>query len=207
MPLDRLPHQTVTHFGCAQFSMYACGFSVPQMRQFFLFTYPPRSKWASSDKMIFFCQNRHLLYVDRKSTSQRCSSEYTTISVRVFCAQNATILLVYIPAKVKMSFIWKDDFFAKIGIICNSIAGPLPSVVQAYTQPYSFGGRIKLIICQIRHELNVIIHEISTSWKKTLDGGPYTKLTWYQRVMNYKYYCIEIEKLYIRDTRSPTANS
>ena len=48
-----------------------------------------------------------------------------------------------------------------------------PSVVQAYTQPYSFGRRIQLIICQIRRELSVIIHEISTSWmKKTLDGGP-----------------------------------
>ena len=43
-------------------------------------------------------------------------------------------------------------FFAKIGIFCNSIAGP-PS--EAYTQPYSFGRRIKLIICQIRHELSV----------------------------------------------------
>ena len=32
-----------------------------------------------------------------------------------------------------------------------------------------------LIIYQIRHELSVTIHEISTSWKKnTLDGGPYT---------------------------------
>ena len=28
-----------------------------------------------------------------------------------------------------------------------------------------FGGRIKLIICQIRHKLSVTIHEISTSWK------------------------------------------
>ena len=28
-----------------------------------------------------------------------------------------------------------------------------PSVVQAYTQSDSFSGRIKLIICQIRHEL------------------------------------------------------
>ena len=37
------------------------------------------------------------------------------------------------------------------------------SVVQAYTQPYSFGGRIKLTICQIRHELSVTIHEVSTS--------------------------------------------
>ena len=54
-------------------------------------------------------------------------------------------------------------FFAKICIFCKSILGPLPSVVQAYTQPYLFGGRIKLIICQIRHELSVIIHEINTS--------------------------------------------
>ena len=29
----------------------------------------------------------------------------------VFCAPNATILLVYIPAKIKMSFICKGDFF------------------------------------------------------------------------------------------------
>ena len=36
------------------------------------------------------------------------------------------------------------------------------SVVQVYTQPYSFGGRVKLVICQIRHELSVAIHEIST---------------------------------------------
>ena len=71
-------------------------FFVPQMRQFCLFTYSPRSKWAS-------------------------------------------------------------QYFA-------------------YTQPYSFGGRIKLIICQIGHELRVTIHEISTSWKKTLEGGPYTRL-------------------------------
>ena len=36
-------------------------------------------------------------------------------------ASNATILLVYITAKIKMSFIWKDDFFfAKIGIFCKS---------------------------------------------------------------------------------------
>ena len=35
------------------------------------------------------------------------------------------------------------------------------SVVQAYTQPYLFGGGIKLIICLFRHELSVIIHEIT----------------------------------------------
>ena len=36
------------------------------------------------------------------------------LSVRVFSAPNTTILLVYFSAKVKMPFIWKDDFFAKI---------------------------------------------------------------------------------------------
>ena len=96
--------------------MFVCGISVPQMRQFCLFTYRPRSKWASFEKMIFL----------PKSASS----------------------------------------------VSRSVA-ILPSVVQAYTQPYSFGGRIKLIICQIRHELSVTIHEIRTSCKKTLDGGSY----------------------------------
>ena len=43
------------------------------------------------------------------------------VCVRVFCARNATILLVYIPAKIIMSFIWKDDFFLE----CKSITGTL----------------------------------------------------------------------------------
>ena len=77
------------------------------------------------------------------------------VCVRVFCAPNTTILPVYIPAKIKMSFIWKDDFCAS-------------SVSR-----YSFGGRIKLIIRQIRHKLSVTIQKISTGWKKKLDGGPY----------------------------------
>ena len=116
MALHQNPHQTLTRFGCVRFSIYAWGFSVPQMWQFFLFTYPPRSKWAFSKKLMFL----------PKSTSS------VSRSVAIF-----------------------------------------PSVVKGYTQPYSFGGRIKLIICQIRHELSVTIHEISTSWKKTLDGEPY----------------------------------
>ena len=51
---DQNPHQTVTQFRCVGFSMYACEFSVSQTRQFPLLTYPPRSKWASSEKMVFF---------------------------------------------------------------------------------------------------------------------------------------------------------
>ena len=56
MPLDQNSHQTVIRFGCIGFSIYACWFSVPIMRQFCLFTYPPRSKWVSSEKKIFFAK-------------------------------------------------------------------------------------------------------------------------------------------------------
>ena len=52
-------------------------------------------------------------------------------------------------------------FFAKIGIFCKSIAGPLS---EAKTNDK----RIKLIICQIRHMLSATIYEISTSWKKNV---------------------------------------
>ena len=79
------------------------------------------------------------------------------VCVRVSCAPNAAILLVYIPTKWVSSkkiffFLLKSAFFVRL--------------VQAYTQAYSFSGRIKLIICQITHELSVTIHEISTWWKK-----------------------------------------
>ena len=47
------------------------------------------------------------------------------VCVRVFCARNAAILLVYILAKIKMNFIWKDDLYSKIGTFCKSLAGPL----------------------------------------------------------------------------------
>ena len=117
MSLKQNPHQTVILVGSVSFSMYACGFSVPQMRQFCLFTYLPRSKWASSEEMVFFLP---------KSASS-----------------------------------------------VSRLQAHFSSVVQAYTQAYSFGGRIKIIICQIRHVLSVTIHEVSISWKKTLDGGSY----------------------------------
>ena len=110
------------------------------------------------------------------------------VCVRAFCAPNATILFVYIPAKIKMSFIWKDDFFfVKIGIFCKSIAGPLR---EAYTQPYSFGGRIKLIICQIRHELSVTILSLFIFEEKMLNYAsgpkysPNSGLFWVHRLFN-----------------------
>ena len=39
-------------------------------------------------------------------------SQLFNVCVRVFCDQNAAILLIYIPAKIKMNFTWKDDFFS-----------------------------------------------------------------------------------------------
>ena len=112
------------------------------------------------------------------------------VCVRIFCASKGKFLLVYTSTKIKMSFIWRDNFFfAKISIFCKSIAGPLPSVVKTDSQPYLFGERIKLIMCEIRHELSVIIHEISTSWTKTLDGASFTSssllLTFYKIDTNY----------------------
>ena len=130
------------------------------------------------------CYSLSLLIIEEKWPNYDCGPKsapnsdsfwvhrHFNVSVRVFCAPNATISLVYITAEIKMSFIWKDDFFFWQNRQNVTI---FPSVVQAYTQPYSFGGSIKLIICQIRHELSVTIHQISFSWKKTLDGRPNTK--------------------------------
>ena len=53
--------------------------SVPRMRQFYLFRYPPRSKWASSEEMIFLPKIGKSICCN---ISQRCSSILTTIFVR-----------------------------------------------------------------------------------------------------------------------------
>ena len=67
-----------------------------------------------------------------------------------------------------------------------------PSVVQTYTQPHSFSGRIQLITSQLRPELRVTIHEISTNWKKMLDGGPNTiKKTYVEKNK------LKLERVYI----------
>ena len=98
------------------------------------------------------------------------------VCVRVFCDSNAPILLLCLPVKIKMTFIWKDFFFLpKSASSVNRSLAIFPSIVQAYTQPYSFGGWIQLIIYQIGHKLSVTIHEISTSWKKAFDDGFYIK--------------------------------
>ena len=65
------------------------------------------------------------IFKNREQRASSVASAVWHVCVRVFWATNATILLVYIPVKIKMSFIWKDDFFAKIDIFYKSIAGPL----------------------------------------------------------------------------------
>ena len=57
-------------------------------------------KYASGPKSA---PNSELLWVGR----------LFNVCVRVFFAPNARIFLVYIPAKFKMIFIWKDDFFCQ----------------------------------------------------------------------------------------------
>ena len=59
------------------------------------------------------------------------------VCVRVFCAPKATILFVYIPAKMKLSFMNEKMiffFFAKIGIFCKLIAD---SLSEAYTSEHT----------------------------------------------------------------------
>ena len=143
---------------------------MPHMRQFCVFTYPPRSKWNSPKKMIFFAKIDIFCKPIAGQITEACTQcmlfgfsmyacGFSVPQMRQYC------LFTYAP-RSKWLLFEKMIFFAKIGIFCKSIIGPLPSIVQAYIQSYSFGGRIKLIICRIRHELSVTIHEISTSWKK-----------------------------------------
>ena len=70
--------------------------------------------------------------------------EHTDLTVLLFL-QNPYAIFAHIMQHY-------HDFQSNVAIF--------PSVVQVYKQPYSFGGRIKLIICHIRHELK----------KETLDG-------------------------------------
>ena len=54
---------------------------------------------------------------------------------------------------------------------CRSQAHLAKRCSGVYTTVF-IGREIKLILCQIRHELSVTIHEILVE-EKTLDGGPY----------------------------------
>ena len=66
-------------------------------------------------------------------------NEHTKVTVLLFF-QNPYAIFAHILQHY-------HDFQSNVAIF--------PSVDQVYTQPYSFGGRIKLIICEIRHKLMV----------------------------------------------------
>ena len=210
--------------------MYACGFSVPQMRQRCLFTYPPWSKWVSSEKMIcksiavplsaaktywmvnwfqllnqwnfvwrslwslckirlndvfemFSCWKRRWLDVDGASHTLSATAAIF-LGVRTPCFWLFTLWFIDEDAsffhffhKIMNIRSWRCFFSSKIRkqfshTLCNItmifkvMSQYFPALFKRIQQPYSFGGRLKLIICQIRHEVSVTVHEIRTSWKK-----------------------------------------
>ena len=73
--------------------------------------------------IIIGCNRLSLLIFEEKWPNYACGPKFATNSgsfmarrlfnlcVRLFCAPNATILLVYITTKIKMSFICRDDSF------------------------------------------------------------------------------------------------
>ena len=195
-----------TRFGWVGFSMYACGSSVPHMRQFCLFTYPPRSRWCLSEKIIFFpkstssvsgsqahlakrkrigfymalyqgfytkfvsiksldifnCWERRWIDIDGASHTLSATAAIFSSVRTVF-----SFLRFGLSMKMPVSFTFSKDnehmeltvifFFPNPYAIFTHILQHyhdfqsnvtiLPSVFQACTQPYSFGGWIKLIIC------------------------------------------------------------
>ena len=188
----------MTRFGCVGFSTHANGFSVPQIWQFYLFTYPPRSKRTLSEDDFFakigiFCKSIagplsevkkqlmvnwliepiELFMASYKSLSAKCSTvqndgELMLMALSwVYALYLAFHALVYRWGCQLLSFLfhkitnirsWRcfssstirtqfSHTFCDITMIFKSRFVIFLSVVQAYTQPYSFSGKIKLIIC------------------------------------------------------------
>ena len=77
------------------------------------------------------------------------------VCLRVSCVPNATILLICIPAKVKMSFIWKDVFFLhKIGIFWKAHLAKRKRIewsisINSWTN-WTLYGVIPRSLCKIR---------------------------------------------------------
>ena len=151
-------------FGCVTFSAVLLKPSVANIVLFNFCEQKIRSRNGLS--LLIFKENIPIMPLEQNP--HQTVTRFGCVGFSMYaCRFSATILLVYIPAKIKMSFIWKDDFFLpKSEFSVSRSQDHLAMRSEAYTQPYSFGGRTKLIICQIRHE--------KTNKKKTLDGGPYT---------------------------------
>ena len=112
-----------------------------------------------------------------------------------FCAPNVTNLFAYIPAKFKISFILKDDFFSKIWNSCKSICR---NISQGCSSVYT------TIFVRRKDKTN---YPSNQTWancyhsrkkhqlkKKTLDGGHYitdmcTNIT--EKKCENRTYCYE----------------
>ena len=232
MSLDQNPHPTVTRLGVRRlFNVCVRVFCAPNAT-ILLVNIPAKIKITFIWKYDFFCQNRHLMYVDRRPLSEAKTHwlvnwlqllnqlNFVWRHTKVFmqnlsqwCLRNVQLLGTTVNwcwRRLKHTFchssnilgcmhcfwlftLWLIDedarffhFFHKItnirswqcfssSNICTqhyhdfqSNIAIFPSVVQSYTQPYSFNGGMKLIICKITHELSVTIHEISTRWKQNV---------------------------------------
>ena len=91
MPLGQNLHQTVTRFECVGISMYACGFSVPQVR-----------KGLVLSASAFQCMRAGFL-----------------------CPKCDNFACLHKRQDQNELHLKRWFFFAKIGIFCKSIAGPL----------------------------------------------------------------------------------
>ena len=99
------------------------------------------------------------------------SFELFNVCVRVFY-----FLCLKCDNFASLSFIWKDDFFAKIGIFCNSISHNISQQCLSVYTTIFVRPKDKPNFCQIRHELNVAIHEMRLVEKKKTLGDWQTLL-------------------------------
>ena len=94
------------------------------------------------------------------------------IPLRPKFAPNSDSLWVHWLFNVRVFSKWASYekmifFLSKLASSVSRLQAIFSSIFQAYTKPYSFCGWMKQIICQIRCDL-------STTWKKLLDGGSNT---------------------------------
>ena len=102
--------------------------------------------------------------------------------VRVFCVPNDTILLVYIPAKIKMSFTWKDVSFLPKS--ASSVSRSQTHLAKQKRIGWSIGfsswsnwtvhGVIPRSLCKIRLS---DVSKMFNCWERrwiNVDGAPHT---------------------------------
>ena len=110
MPLD----WTLTRFGCVGFSMHACAVLLKSnVANILLFNFCDQKFVQHGPITIAIDCNglSFLAFVEKLPNYDQNLHQTVTRFDCVGFSMYATILLVSIPAKIKMSFIWKYDFF------------------------------------------------------------------------------------------------